>query len=201
MKRFLIIIAICFSQTLVAQESLVFKANYSIGIPLSQTSYLKNASYRGFGLGFGKIFATNFSLSLEASWNHFYQYEPRTTYYFEGGAITTDLYKYRQQVPVILNMNYFFFREMRLKLYAGLGVGINYIQDKILFNAYEFGDEHFGFNLQPKVGTAFALDGNERLHLFAACAYNFSTNKSETFEYKSSSSMLIEIGTYFLINQ
>lgn len=200
MKKIVVIAAICLTQCLQAQESLMFKMNYSIGVPLSQTSYLKEASYRGFGLGFGKIFNTNVSLSLDATWNHFYQYEPRQTYYFEGGAITTDLYKYRQQVPIVLTMNYIFLRDLRFKVYAGMGLGLNYVQDKIFFNAYNVSDENFGFNMQPKAGATFAIDEYERFHLFTECSFNYSTNRSEDLKYNSLSGLLIGVGGYLIID-
>lgn len=201
MKKAIILFVLSLAHFSQAQESLFFKANYSIGVPLAPSDYLKSASYSGFGLGFGKIFDSNFAISMEATWNHYVQYEPRKTYYFEGGAITTDLYKYRQHVPVVLAMNYFLFRECRLKLYTGLGLGVSYIEEKIYFNAYDIEEGSFGFLVQPKIGTCFAMDEYERFHIFAECGYNFSTNKSNDLQYNSISSLQIGIGGYFLINQ
>jgi outer membrane protein W len=199
MKHIFFSILVLISLISKAQEATLLKANYSICMPTSGKDYLKATSFRGFGVGFAKVFETGFTVGLEGNWNNFYEFVDKDTYYFTGGAITTSLYKYRQQIPVVLSLNYIFLRGSRINPYTGIGLGGTYIEDKLLFNANEFSEKNFGFLFQPKIGLAVSVNSDKSLHFFAEGALNYSSNKSKTFEYHYSSSLNISIGSYFLL--
>ncbi len=196
MKKVFLIFFVIINFALIAQEDMLLKVNYSMSMPITQRDYLKDMSFFGVGIGVGKIFETNVSLALEINWNSFYQFEDRKTYYIKGGAITTDLFKYRQQIPVVLSLNYTFLREFALKPYTGLGIGFNYIDEKIMFSTYKIQDRTYGFLIQPKIGVAFGLGESGDYNIFIESTLNYSSNNANQFKYNSYSSLNFAIGGF-----
>lgn len=201
MKQIILSLFIAFQFITYGQEGYTMKANYSTCFQLSNRDYLKVGSFAGFGFGIGKMYDTGFSLSIDANWNYFYQKQDRSTYYFEGGAVTTNLVKYRSHIPVVLALDYTFLRDrfFKLKPRVGLGVGFNYIRDEILFSTYDLKSSSYGFLLQPKVGASIALDEEGDLNLFLDGLLNYSTNRNTDFNYKSNTSVNVCLGLYLIL--
>lgn len=187
--------------TLKAQEGTLLKGNYTMSFPLSQRDYISKPSVSGFGFGFGKMFETDFSLSLELNWNRYYQHEDRNTYYFEGGAVTTELHKYRYQVPMVLSLGYTFLQDWNaiVKPYVGMGIGLNYLANKIYFSSYQRKEHSTGFLMQPKIGAALRLDDDGDFNFFIESTYNYATNHSSELDFKHYSAINVSIGTYLII--
>lgn len=201
MKYYILSLFIAVQIITFGQEGYTMKANYSTCFQLSNRDYLKVGSFAGFGFGIGKMFDTGFSISLDANWNYFYQKQDRSTYYFEGGAVTTNLVKYRSHIPVVLALDYTFLRDrfFKLKPRLGLGVGLNYIKDEILYSTYEQKSYSYGFLLQPKIGASIALDDEGDFNLFLDGMFNYSTNRNTDFNYKSNSSVNVCVGAYLIL--
>jgi hypothetical protein len=197
---YLIVITALISINTTAQDGTLARANYTVGFQLSNTDYLSKPTFRGFGFALGHMFETGFSVNIEANWSNFYQYEKKRTYYFEGGAITTDLYKYRHQIPVVLALNYTFLKDrfFPVKPYLGFGIGLNYIRDKIYYSTYEINEHNAGFLIQPKLGFSLALDEDGDVNAFVEGALNYSSNESSDFQYRRNTSCNLALGVYLI---
>lgn len=178
------------------QENTILKINYSTSLPLSNTDYMKDMSFRGAGFGAGKMIKEDLFFGFEMNWNHITQLDKRKTYYFDGGAITTSLFKYRHQVPLTLSLNYLFLKQYSLRPYAGLGLGVMWLSEKIMYSSYLKSDNSTGFLVQPKIGASLRIGRDEFFYLFTEALLNYSSNRSEDFKYHQYASLNIAFGAY-----
>ena len=78
--------------------------------------------------------------------------------------------------------------------YAGIGIGANYNEYAQYYNIYSSVEKKWGFLARPEAGVLFRFTRNRGLGAMAAVHYDYSTNKSETFNVDKFSSVGFQIG-------
>ena len=184
-----------------AQEN-YFYISWNGNIPLSRTEYIDNPSGRGAKIGFRKFVGVErrFSVGADFNWAQYDQYKPRETFVNESGAITTDYFNYIYQYGLTVSGQYYFplGEKERFFPYVGLGLGANRNEYNVYYNIYTDTDRVFGFLARPEAGIIVRIGERRRTGIMAAVHYDYSTNKSDDFDYDNFSSVGVQLGIVLL---
>jgi hypothetical protein len=200
-RYILLLMFLCPILTAEAQEN-YFYINWNANIPLSSKEYIDNTSGRGAKIGYRVFFGRNRRLSagLDFNWAQYDEYKPRETFENENGAITTDYFNYIYQYGLTASSQYYFplgEKDMFFP-YVGLGLGANHNEYTVYYNIYTDTDRAFGFLARPEAGILVRLGTRRKLGLMGAVHYDFSTNKSDAFDYSNFSSVGFQLGIMVL---
>lgn len=184
-----------------AQEN-YFYINWNGNIPLSSTEYIDNISGRGAKIGYRAFFGRDrrFSAGVDFNWAQYDQYKPKETFATETGAITTDYFNYIYSYGLTANSQYYFplGEKERFFPYVGLGLGVNHNEYDVYYNIYTDTDKAFGFLARPEAGILVRIGERRRMGVMAAVHYDFSTNKSDSFDYDNFSTVGFQLGIMML---
>lgn len=182
------------SQLVLAQDHFFFLA-LDVNKPMSNTSWISDASASGVKAGFRVFINPKFSAGLDISNNNFDQYNPTETVQNATGAVTTDYFKYVYSYAATASGQYYLRdTEERLLPYVGLGLGANRNQYVRYYNIYTDEDVAWGFLARPEAGVMYKFGGRRSFGLMAAIHYDYSTNKSDKFDYDQFTSLGFQVG-------
>jgi hypothetical protein len=192
--KFLFIYLFC-PTVLFAQDKYIY-LNLDVQKPTSNTAWIEDISAAGGKLGYRGFIRPNFSAGLDIGWSNFDQYEPTSTKQNPTGAITTDYFHYIYSYSGVVSGQYYFKEEDedRFFPYAGLGLGANTNEYVLYYNIYEDAERSWGFLARPEIGVLFRFTGRGSLGIMAALHYDYSTNKSDKFQYNNFSALGFQIG-------
>ena len=195
MRYIFLLIGFVSSGSLLAQEKYFYLA-LDANKPMSNTEWIKDMTFSGGRIGYRGFISPNFSAGLDIGWTNFDQYEPTSTKQNPTGAITTDYFHYIYSYTGVVSGQYYFKDEDedRFFPYAGLGLGANTNEYVLYYNIYEDAERSWGFLARPEAGILFRFTRNGSLGIMAALHYDYSTNKSEKFNYSNFSAIGFQLG-------
>lgn len=179
----------------IAQEH-YFYAALDFNKPLTNTSWLGASSNRGFKLGYRSFINERFSAGLDFSNTTYEEYNPTETRQTNSGAFTTDYFKYIYNYSLVASGQYNFrlAKTEAVIPYIGLGLGANHNEYVMYYNIYNDSDQNWGFLARPEAGVLVRFGRRGSIGATAAVHYDYSTNKSEKFNYDRFSSIGAHIG-------
>ncbi len=195
MRYIILAIGLFASSHLWAQEKYIY-ITLNGSQPLSNTSWIEDFSFAGGKAGYRGFIRPNFSAGLDIGWINFDQYEPTSTKESPTGAVTTDYFHYIYSFSGVVSAQYYFKEEEedRFFPYAGLGLGANTNEYVLYYNIYQDSERAWGFLARPEAGLLFRFSERSNLGIMAALHYDFSTNKSERYNYKNFTAIGFQIG-------
>jgi len=198
MKRYLIILFLGVGGIASAQDN-YFYINWDVNFPLTNTEWVGATSTRGAKLGFRKFIGSErkFSVGVDVNWAYYEEYKPTETFLQPGGgAITTDYFNDIFQAGAVASGQYYFplGNGSRFFPYAGIGLGAGRTAYKVSYNIYTDEEDSWGFLARPEAGILVRLGERRRLGLMAAVHYDFSTTKSESYNYDNFMNAGFQIG-------
>jgi hypothetical protein len=192
---FLLFLSLSFGA--VAQEN-YFYLNWNANIPVTNTEWIGNTSARGARVGYRMFLGRERRLSggVDFNWAQFDEYKPKETFENSTGAITTDYFNYVRQYGLTVSGQYYFplGEKERIFPYVGFGVGANRNEYLVYYNIYQDDDKAWGFLARPEAGILVRIGSRRRVGVMAAVHYDYSTNKSETYNYSNFSTVGFQIG-------
>jgi hypothetical protein len=194
--RFILLFFLVFSSTLLAAQEKYIYLNLDVNKPLSNTSWIEDISVSGGKLGYRGFIRPNFSAGLDIGWSNFDQYEPTKTIENPTGAITTDYFRFIYSYSAVVSGQYYFKSEdeERFFPYAGLGLGANTNEYVLYYNIYQDAERSWGFLARPEAGILWRFTERGSLGVMAAVHYDYSTNKSENYNYDNFSALGFQVG-------
>ena len=195
MRSIFLVAAVLLCTQLLAQEK-YFYLSLDATKPLSNTSWVEDATFAAGKIGYRGFIRPNFSAGLDIGWANFDQYEPTSTKDNPTGAITTDYFHYIYSYSAVVSAQYYFKPEDedRFFPYAGLGLGANTNEYVLYYNIYEDAQRGWGFLARPEIGLLFRFTERSSLGVMAALHFDYSTNKSDKFNYSNFSSIGFQLG-------
>jgi hypothetical protein len=195
MRYIFILIAFLISSQMMAQEKYVY-LNLNVLKPMSNTDWIEDVTLASGRIGYRGFIRPNFSAGLDLGWATYDQYVPPVTIENSSGAITTDYFNYIYSYTGVISGQYYFKEEDedRLFPYAGLGLGAATNEYVLYYNIYEDTERSWGFLARPELGILFRFSDRSSLGIMAAVHYDYSTNKSEKFQYNNFSALGFQIG-------
>ena len=199
MKYYLTIFFLIILSSAWAQEKYFYLA-LDVNKPVSNTSWIGSTSSAGFKLGYRVFLNDRFAVGVDLAQQTFDQYHPTETVVNPDGAVTTDYYKYIYSYSGVVSGQYYFplgDKEMFFP-YAGLGLGANYNDYTVYYNIYSDVERNWGFLARPEAGILVKFGQRRSIGAMAAVHFDYSTNKSDRFEYKNFSTVGFQIGVMFM---
>lgn len=198
MKALTIILFFTLVAFTTAAQDKYFYINLDVNKPLSNSSWLESTSARGLRAGYrSPINDSKFSVGIDISGTTYDQYLPRRTYQNGDRAITTDYYHYIYSYSAAISGQYNLRQEGTFLPYVGIGVGANNNQYIQYYNVYEDTDTGWGFLARPEAGVLIKFGKYRRVGGMAAVHYDFSTNRSDMFNYQNFSTIGFQVGLIF----
>lgn len=197
MKLLHVVFLMLVATTLHAQES-YFYFNWDVNIPTANKSWIGTTSTRGAKVGYRHFVGEErkWALGVDVNWAYYEEYKPTETFQNPGGAITTDYFNDIFQVGLTANGQYYFPVGERQHIfpYAGIGLGVARNDYSVYYNIYSDQETKWGFLARPEAGVLFRIGTRRRLGLMAGVHYDYSTAGSDTYSYKSFSSIGFQLG-------
>ena len=195
MRYIILLIGLFSSGSLMAQQKYVY-LNLDVTKPLSNTAWIEDVTMSAGKIGYRGFVTPNFSAGLDLGWANFDQYEPTSTKENSTGAITTDYFHYIYQYSGAISGQYYFKPEdeERFFPYAGLGLGASTNEYVLYYNIYEDRERSWGFLARPEIGVLWRFSERSSLGIMAAIHYDYTTNRSEKFNYNNFSAVGFQIG-------
>ncbi|MGC1244385.1 MAG: outer membrane beta-barrel protein [Chryseosolibacter sp.] len=196
MMRYIFLSLFLFFSALACAQEKYFYLGLDINKPTSNTEWIESISAAGGKVGYRGFIRPNFSAGLDLGWSNFDEYEPTSTKVNPTGAITTDYFHYVYSYSGVVSGQYYFKdeEEDRFFPYAGLGLGANTNEYVLYYNIYEDAERSWGFLARPEVGLLFRFTERGSVGIMAALHYDYSTNKSEKFNYNNFTGLGFQIG-------
>lgn len=171
MKTRILTITTIFLITISLSAQTKFAANYSVGIPMGETSDLfDGASWRGVDLDFSHSLDPNLAIGFSGGWQVFDDARGYVTETVGTETISGYRYNYLNSIPLYATGSYFFKTDYIMP-YVSLGLGFvhNKLEEDIgLFSAEE---NAWQFSLRPEVGLDYEL--NYGLALRTSLRYHY----------------------------
>lgn len=196
MSRIYILVGFIFlSITAKAQlYSSAFHAQLSVLTPLTDKSYVSKTSLAGARLGYTKFLNDRFGVGIEGGYSTLNDYTPRKTYYYAGGAFTSDFFNYLDYYTITANGQYFFSQGEKFIPYASLAMGVAFSNYRLYYNVYEDRDKRTGFVARPEVGFLFRMKEYSSWGLKSSLCYDYAITKSTKFDVGNLSGIAFQIG-------
>ena len=124
---------------------------------------------------------TRLAVGLFPSYNTNNDYRCRDTYYFEGGAVNTDMFHSMYQLPFGAKFRYRF-TWSKFEPYIEAKAGANYSSQYAYFSSMAVYDKNWGFYASPEVGFTWHPFNRSNFGFQFALYYSYATNRSDAFD-------------------
>jgi hypothetical protein len=194
------IIAMIMIATVCQAQDKYFYLTLDVSKPLMNTSWVSDASARGARIGYRSFITEKISAGLDLGWNSFDEYKPRETFQTESGAFTTDYFNYIYSYSAAISGQYNFTvgDGETFFPYAGIGLGASSQEYVKYYNFYSEKDASWGFLARPEAGIMVKFGQRRSIGAMAAIHFDYSTNKSDYFNYNGFSALGFQIGLVFM---
>jgi hypothetical protein len=176
----------------------VFGVHWEVNIPTSG-DYLTETSWSGGRVEYRHFLkGKDISVGLAMSWDGYDQYFSRQTYQKADGnsAITSDFVAHVYTLPLTATSHYYFARKGKVRPFAGLGLGAQYMEQKLYYNVYESDEYNWGFIARPEVGI-FIGPPNSIGGINVSAGWSFATNKNGITQKDSFTNFSLTLGVLF----
>ena len=150
---------------------------WNFGFPVSNMKeYVKENSYKGFGIEGRRFLNKNLSAGLFFGWNIF---DERVDKPIEidgenyGGTVSGIQIRYVNSFPMMANMHYYFGKRKDFRFYLGANAGIYYILQRLDLGVWRLDSDNWHFGLAPEAGILIPLD-NGQTHIIVNVKYNYA---------------------------
>lgn len=175
-----------------------FYISWNPQIPTSETQWISDAATSSFKVGY-RAFPGNsnrFSIGVDVNATTFAQYLPTETFVSGNNTLTTDYFNYIYQYGFTASGQYYWplGEGEHFFPYAGIGLGANFNEYTRYYNIYDETDNNWGFLVRPEVGMLVRFGGRRAPGILAGVHYDWSTNRSEQFNYENFSALGFQLG-------
>jgi hypothetical protein len=193
MKKYIVFLLLLLSGVSFAQEK-YFYLTLDINKTLSNPTWIDDVSARGVRAGYRAFITPAFSAGLDVSWTSFNQYDPTKTIERSTGAITTDYFRYAYTYSIAASGQYNFRGDDQDRFipYLGLGLGAANNEYVLYYNVYTEREQSWAFLARPEAGVLVKI--GRSIGAMATLHYDYSTSKSEKFNYDNFSTIGFQIG-------
>lgn len=178
---FLLLLAGSLSTTAIAQSS--FSIQYSLGFGGSMNDYITSTSVRGATFEYKMYPSPNFSVGIDAGWNHFYERRAYSTYTDGTLSLSGVQFRYANAVPIFVTGSYYLSPGEKINPFIGVGVGTVFMSRYIDMGQFRVLDEEWHFALKPEAGVLVSLSPD--MDLILGFRYNnaFATSDTDAISY------------------
>jgi len=167
---------------------------YAVGFGTGDLGeFISQPSWRGFNIEVLKMLNDKVGVGGSFSWNVFYEAKDFDTYTQGTASLSGKQYRYSNNLPMSLNVNYYLNPGQKVNAFVGLGTGVMYTRRNTDMNIYTIEQEAWNFLLQPQVGIEIT---NQYASAFTIAAKYFNGFPSGDLE-KAQSYISLNVGWTF----
>ena len=184
MKKIFLLVSIVVGGTVCAQHN-SFVMSYPMALPMGNLhDYISATSFRGFNIEFNRRQTHNLEWGLETGWQTFYQRVSAKTYTEGGASITGIQYRYTNIAPILAGVKWYKEKE-KVAPYAGVGLGVMYVNRSTDFGLYRITTETWPFTIRPELGVLIHMQPGVSAMVGAKYYAAFNTNDLDGQSYLS----------------
>lgn len=171
---FLLLVSGVFTVPAFAQHS--FSMQYSMGFGGTINDFVSSTSLRGATFEYKIFVDPQFSIGLDAGWNHFYERRAFDTYTSGTTSVSGVQFRYADAVPIYLTGTYYFMPGNHINPFFGVGVGTIYLSRYLDMGIFRITSDEWHFGLKPEAGVLVNLSPD--MDFILGFRYNkaFATN-------------------------
>lgn len=154
----------CLSTSISYSQQHLYSMEYSVGMG---NDFVTKPSFRGLGFEYRNMVKPNIGVGFGIGYNFFYEEKNYDTYTDDNASISGKQYRYLHNIPLMAAVDYYFKPKTKINPFVGLGIGGNYVFQRIEMGVFLADDEAFQFALRPEAGVIFAAGPNTDL-IFSA---------------------------------
>lgn len=130
-------------------------------------------SFQGWGFEYRYALTNTLTVGGALTWNIFHQEIDKSTWQFENTTITSRNWRYTHVVPVSVNFHFnpLHNQGARVQVFAGGGIGGNYVNQEVWAGLYTFRHEKWNFHAYPEVGLRYVMSTQTALFLSGQFMY------------------------------
>lgn len=132
-----------------------FVLSYPVAFPMGNMSdYIGATSFRGINMEFLKRVKEGVEVGLETGWNVFYEKQSEKEYKQGTASVSGIQYRYINAVPILAEAKWYK-TSGKAQPFAGLGLGVLYVDQSTDFGLYRLSNDAWQFCLRPEIGFMF----------------------------------------------
>jgi hypothetical protein len=174
--------------------SIVFDANK----PLSNKEYIDNISTRGAKFVYREFINERFTMGGELGFATYNDHLPPGVY-GSNPAVYAEVFSYVYNYTLTLSGEYYFVKNRWILPYAGLGLGVSYSRIDAYYNIFQDEEKKWGALIRPNAGVLMRFGKTSRWGASIGLHLDYSTIKSENFDYKNFSNLGLQAGLFVMI--
>ena len=156
---FIIALFLLSATTISAQNNSRTYLTYAVGFGTGDLGeFISTPSWRGASLDFLHMINPNVALGGSVAWNVFYEEKDYDTYTDGTASLSGKQYRYSNNLPLLVNFNYYLNPDAKVIPFVGLGTGAMYTRRNTDMNIYTIEQDAWGFTLAPQVGIELNQD-------------------------------------------
>jgi len=153
---FTLIIAFAISISTVSAQTGYVAFQYGISFSTGeQADYVSSPSFRGFLFEYKYAFSEKLYGGIDLGWYMFYEDTGFDTWTINTETISGYQYRYNQDVPFLLSVEYMFRPEQTINPYVNFGLGGLYARRKTEMGVFYTLQDSWQFVIKPEVGVLF----------------------------------------------
>lgn len=155
---FVIFCSLAGTNSLFSQAENHFSIQYDMSFATGDMGdYIAAGSFRGASIQYRNSVAHNILVGFDAAWNVFYERKDYDSY--TSGTITLSgvQYRYQNQVPLLVAVDYVITPDKDFQPYIGLGIGTMYSERSTQMGIWVLEEDPWQFALKPEVGLMYNM--------------------------------------------
>ena len=128
-------------------------------------SYISAGSFRGASAQYRYAATDNILVGIDAAWNVFYERKDYDSYTSGTQTLTGVQYRYQNQVPLLVAMDYVFTPDKDFQPYIGVGIGTMYSERNTQMGMWYVEENPWQFAVKPEVGMMYKVSYGSALKL------------------------------------
>ncbi len=136
--------------------------------------FISAPSFRGAAFQYKHTLTGNFLVGFDLAWNVFYEEKSYDTYSVNSISLSGLQYRYQNECPIFVTVDYLFSPENKVQPYIGLGIGTMYSERLLDMGMYRFSETAWHFALKPELGMMYELSPGVLFKLSAKYTAGFA---------------------------
>jgi outer membrane protein len=145
--------------------------------------YISNPSFRGTSFQYRYAVTDHLLIGFDAGWNVFYEKKEYDTYTSGTQTLSGVQYRYQNQVPLLVSIDYLLLSDKTLQPYIGLGIGTLYSERILDMGMYRWEENPWHFALKPEFGLMYEMSPGTAFKLGLKYYTGFKAGELDTQGY------------------
>ncbi|HOW25049.1 MAG TPA: outer membrane beta-barrel protein [Bacteroidales bacterium] len=169
MKRITVFVICCFLVSFTSaygQQGSHLAVQYDMSFGMGDLGdFISAPSFRGASLQYRYAVTDNILVGVDAAWNTFYEKMDYDSYTVDTKTLSGIQYRYQNEVPILVSVDYLFLTDNKFQPYLGLGIGTIYSERIVDMGIWRFEEDPWQFALKPEFGLMYNFSNSTAFKL------------------------------------